>query len=124
MSFDRNGLQRIGPAARGNHNLWMYNTSDDTLATIDGSGYMSAAADVLNVKDWILVTASNGQGISVVASNNYNIAENADGGGATIVDLKHTRTGTGLRGDPYVQTNTPAVVDLSNVVAVGSVNSD
>ena len=97
MAFDRKKLQRIGSQNRGAPSLFTFADADSTLAQIDGSGYMNDAAGILLAGDFILVKASNGSGISIVASNSRDLAAS-----------------------PPVE----GVVDLSNAVAVGSIDSD
>lgn len=98
MSYDRNKLQRIGPQNRNGPSLFSYSDTGAALTTIDGSGYFNDAADILNVGDVIFITASSSTfGIQVVRSN--------------------TRD---LTASPPVA----GVVDTSNAVALGSVNSD
>lgn len=97
MAYSRATLQRVGPQNDNAPSLWTYSDTGSTLAQIDGSGYMSNAADILKVGDFIFAVASNGYGIFVVASN--------------------TRD---LTASPPVR----GVVDLKNATAVGTINSD
>lgn len=97
MAYSRANLQRVGPQNDNAPTLWTFVDSASTLAQIDGSGYASDAADVLKVGDFVFVSASNGFGIFVVASN--------------------TRD---LSASPAVR----GVVDFKNATAVGTINSD
>ncbi len=97
MAFSRNKLQRIGPQNRDAPSFFTFADTDSTLATIDGSGYFNAAADVLKVGDAIYVRGSNGYGIGVITGNTR--------------DLTAT---------PPVE----GVVDMTNVVALGTIDSD
>lgn len=97
MAFSRENLQRIGPQNRNAPSVFTFADTDSTLAQIDGSGYMSDAADILKVGDWILGRGSNGYGIFIVSGN--------------------TRD---LTASPPVE----GVVDLQNATAVGTIDSD
>jgi hypothetical protein len=96
MSYSRAGLQRLGPQNSGAPAVFSYATTD-ALTTVDGSGYFNDAADILQVGDWILVSSSSTYGIMIVTSN--------------------TRD---LTASPPVA----GVVDVTNAVSVGSIDSD
>ncbi len=97
MAFDRKLLQRIGPQNRGAPSIYSFRDASSTLAQIDGSGYMNDAADMLLAGDFIFVVASNGYGLSVVVSNSRDLTTSPP---------------------------TEGVVDLSNAVALGAIDSD
>ena len=97
MSYSRENLQRVGPQNSNAPSLYTYKDTDSTLAQVDGSGYFNDAADILKVGDFIMVRASNGQGISYVSGN--------------------TRD---LTASPPVA----GVVDIQNVTSVGTIDSD
>ena len=97
MAYARKNLQRIGPQNRNGPSLFSFADSDSTMVTIDGSGYFNDAADILKVGDFLLVTGSNGYGISIVVSNTRDLAAS-----------------------PVVA----GVVDTSNATAIGSIDSD
>lgn len=97
MAFSLANLQRVGPQNSGAPVLWTFIDSASTLAQIDGSGYMNAAAGFVQAGDWIFANASNGFGIFIVDTN--------------------TRD---LTASPPVA----GVVDLKNATAVGTIDSD
>lgn len=97
MAFDRANLQRVGPQNNNAPSLWTFVDASTTLANIDASGYMSAAADMLQVGDFIFAVGSNGYGVFVVVSNSRDLAASPPVAG---------------------------VVDLSNAVALGAIDSD
>lgn len=96
MAYTRSKLQRIGPVNRNAPSLYMY-TDSANLTAIDATGYFNDAADILNVGDWILVTAGNGYGIAIVNANSRD-----------------------LTASPPVR----GVVDTTNLTAVGTIDSD
>lgn len=96
MAFDRTKLQRIGSQNSASPTIWTYVTSD-ALTTVDASGYFNAAADKLQVKDLIYVASDSTYGLTVVTGN--------------------TRD---LTADPIVE----GVVDVTNHVALGAIDSD
>lgn len=97
MAFTRSNLQRIGPQNRSAPSFFTFKDTDSTLAQIDGSGYMNAAADILKVGDVVYGVASNGYGFFVVSGNTRDLAAS-----------------------PPVE----GVVDLQNATAVGTIDSD
>lgn len=97
MAYSRGNLQRVGPQNRNAPSLFAFADADSTLAQVDGSGYFNDAADILKVGDFVFTLASNGSGIQIVASNTRDLAATPPVAG---------------------------VVDTSNAVAVGSVDSD
>ena len=96
MAFSRSTLQRVGPQNSGAPTLFMYATSD-ALTTVDGAGYFNDAADILQVGDWILVSSSSTWGIQIVNANSRD-----------------------LSASPPVE----GVVDVTNALAAGTIDSD
>lgn len=96
MAYARAGLQRVGPQNTGAPTLFTYATTD-ALTTVDGSGYFDDAADILQVGDWIFVSSSSTWGIHIVNANTR--------------DLTATPPVAG-------------VVDVTNALAAGSIDSD
>lgn len=96
MAYSSAGLQRIGPQNSNAPTLWSYATTD-ALTTVDGSGYFNDAAALLQVGDWIFVSSSSTWGIHIVNAN--------------------TRD---LTASPPVE----GVVDVTNALAAGTVDSD
>ena len=74
----------------------MYATAD-ALTDVDGSGYFNAAAAKLQVGDWIMTSSSSTYGIGIVTGNTRDLAAS-----------------------PPVE----GVVDVTNHVAFGAVDSD
>jgi hypothetical protein len=97
MAYSRENLQRIGPQNRGAPSLFTFVDTASTLAQIDGSGYFNDAADILIVGDFLLIRASNGQGVSYVSANSRDLTANPPVAG---------------------------VVDVQNMTAVGTIDSD
>ena len=56
MAFSAAGLTRIGGASNGD--LWYY-SSTDAIGTVNTSGYFNDAANMLAVRDLIIVTDTN-----------------------------------------------------------------
>ena len=56
MAYSNAGLHRIGGASGAA--LWMYRTAD-AIATVNTSGYFNDAANMLNVRDLIIVQDTN-----------------------------------------------------------------
>jgi len=96
MAYSSAGLQRIGPQNSNAPTLWTYATSD-ALTTVDGAGYFNSAAGLLQVGDWILCSSSSTYGIFIVNANSRD-----------------------LTASPPVS----GVVDCSNAVSFGTVDSD
>jgi hypothetical protein len=96
MAFSRLALQRIGPQNSGAPTIWTYATAD-ALTAVDASGYFNDAAANLQVGDFIFVSSSSTYGIHVVTGN--------------------TRD---LTASPPVE----GVVDVTNAVALGAIDSD
>jgi hypothetical protein len=97
MAYSRELLQRIGPQNRGAPSAFTFYDAGSTLAQIDGSGYFNDAADILNVGDFLFIRASNGQGVSYVSANSRDMTANPPVAG---------------------------VVDVQNMTAVGTIDSD
>lgn len=89
-------LQRVGPQNSGAPTIWTY-ASADALTTIDGAGYFNGAAGILQVGDWILASSTSTYGIFIVNANSRD-----------------------LTASPPVS----GVVDTSNAVAFGAIDSD
>lgn len=56
MAYSAANLTRLAGASNGN--LWFY-SSTDAIATVNTSGYFNDAANMLSVRDVILVVDSN-----------------------------------------------------------------
>ena len=56
MAFASSGLTRVGGDSNGS--LWMY-TSADAIATVNTAGYFNSAANMLDVRDLIIVRDTN-----------------------------------------------------------------
>ena len=56
MAFSAAGLTRIGGASNGD--LWFYSTTD-TIATVNTAGYFNSAANMLSIRDVIIVADTN-----------------------------------------------------------------
>ena len=56
MAFSATGLSRLAGAS--NINLWAYTTTD-AIATVNTAGYFNDAANMLNVRDVIIVADTN-----------------------------------------------------------------
>jgi hypothetical protein len=74
MAFVATALRRV---TQGAPTIWTYDALADANATLDTSGYFSAAADKLKVKDIIMVTNTTPPGgIFVVSSNTRDLTAN------------------------------------------------
>lgn len=96
MAYDRTKLQRVGPQNSNAPTIFTY-AGTDALSTVDGSGFFDDAADILQVGDWILYSAASTYGIFIVNGN--------------------TRD---LTASPPVA----GVVDVTNALAAGTIDSD
>jgi|TARA_R100001460_G_scaffold50259_1_gene88573 hypothetical protein len=56
MAYSASGLTRIGGASNGD--LWFY-SSADAIGTVNTAGYFNDAANMLSVRDLIIVTDTN-----------------------------------------------------------------
>ena len=78
MAYSASGLARIGGDSNGS--LWMY-TSADAIATVNTAGYFNSAANMLAVRDLIIVRDSNAPTTSfcTVLSNTGSVVDVSDG---------------------------------------------
>jgi len=78
MAFDAANLTRIGGASNGD--LWFY-SSADAIATVRASGYFNSAANMLSVRDVIIVTDTNTPTTHLcnVLSNTGTVVDVSDG---------------------------------------------
>jgi len=78
MAFASSGLTRVGGDSNGS--LWMY-TSADAIATVNTSGYFNSAANMLDVRDLIIVRDTNVPTTSfcTVLSNTGSVVDVSDG---------------------------------------------
>lgn len=96
MAFSASALQRVGPQNSTAPTMWAYATAD-ALTDVDGSGYFNAAAAKLQVGDWIMTSSSSTYGIHIVTGNTRDLAAS-----------------------PPVE----GVVDVTNALAAGAIDSD
>ena len=75
MAYSAANLTRIGGASNGD--LWFY-SSTDTIATVNTEGYFNDAANMLAVRDVIIVVDSN-----TPTTNLVNVLSNT----GTVVDV-------------------------------------
>lgn len=90
MAFDKTGFATIGASKAGNAvSLYAYST-EDTIATVNTSGYFNSLSDTLNVGDVLLVRSSTGGTQAVhfvyVASNASGVVDVTDGLAVTATD--------------------------------------
>jgi hypothetical protein len=78
MAFSASGLTRIGGAS--NANLWFY-TSADAIATVNTAGYFNDAANMLAVRDLMIVCDTNTPTTHLVnvLSNTGSVVDVSDG---------------------------------------------
>ena len=78
MAYSNAGLHRIGGASGAA--LWMYRTAD-AIATVNTSGYFNDAANMLNVRDLIIVQDTNvpTTNFVTVLSNTGSVVDVSDG---------------------------------------------
>ena len=78
MAYAASGLTRLAGASLGN--LWWYSTVD-TIATVNTSGYFNDAANMLAVRDVIIVSDTNAPTTSFVnvLSNTGTVVDVSDG---------------------------------------------
>ena len=78
MAFSAAGLTRIGGASNGD--LWFY-SSADAIATVRASGYFNSAANMLSVRDVIIVADTNTPTTNLcsVLSNTGTVVDISDG---------------------------------------------
>lgn len=75
MAYAASGLARIGGDSNGS--LWMYTTAD-AIATVNTEGYFNGAANMLAVRDLVIVCDTN-----VPTTNFVNVLSNT----GTVVDV-------------------------------------
>jgi len=78
MAYSAAGLIRVGGGSGAA--LWMYRTAD-AIATINTSGYFNDAANMLNVRDLIIVQDTNAPTTNFVTvlSNTGSVVDVSDG---------------------------------------------
>ena len=78
MAYSASGLTRVGGDSNGS--LWMYRSAD-AIATVRASGYFNSAANMLAVRDLIIVRDSNVPTTSfcTVLSNTGSVVDVSDG---------------------------------------------
>tara|TARA_R100001460_G_scaffold2041_6_gene6981 strand:+ start:670 stop:933 length:264 start_codon:yes stop_codon:yes gene_type:complete len=78
MAYSASGLARIGGDSNGS--LWMY-TSADAIATVNTSGYFNSAANMLSVRDLVIVCDTNvpTTNFCTVLSNTGTVVDVSDG---------------------------------------------
>ena len=78
MAFASSGLTRVGGDSNGS--LWMY-TSADAIATVNTEGYFNSAANMLDIRDLIIVRDTNVPTTSfcTVLSNTGSVVDVSDG---------------------------------------------
>jgi len=83
MAYSAANLTRIGGASNGD--LWFY-SSADAIATVNTEGYFNDAANMLGVRDVIIVTDTDTPTTSLVnvLSNTGSVVDVSDG--TTIVE--------------------------------------
>ena len=78
MAYSSSGLHRIGGAS--GVNLWIYQTTD-AIATVNSAGYFNSSANMLNVRDLIIVMDTNvpTTNFCTVLSNTGSVVDVSDG---------------------------------------------
>ena len=78
MAYSATGLHRIGGAS--GVNLWIYQTTD-AVATVNSAGYFNDSANMLNVRDLIIVMDTNTPttNFCTVLSNTGSVVDVSDG---------------------------------------------
>jgi len=78
MAYASSGLHRMAGAT--GVNLWIYQTTD-TIATVNSANYFNSAANMLNVRDLIIVMDTNTPTthFCTVLSNNGTAVDVSDG---------------------------------------------
>lgn len=79
MAFDKANLSQL---AHGNNwKLWVYTSASDNIAAINTSGYFNDAANMLDVRDLIIVadTATPTTHFCTVLSNTGSVVDISDG---------------------------------------------
>ncbi len=79
MAYAASGLYQVGPGGNAPR-LWMYSTTD-AIATVNTSGYFNSAADLLQVRDVIIVCDTNAPTTHFVnvLSNASSVVDVSDG---------------------------------------------
>jgi hypothetical protein len=85
MAYAASGLTRIGGASNGD--LWFYTTTD-AIAAVNSEGYFNSAANMLSVRDVIIVADTNTPTTSFVSvkSNTGTVVDVTDGLAITETD--------------------------------------
>ena len=85
MAYAACGLTRIGGASNGD--LWFYTTTD-AIAAVNSEGYFNSAANMLSVRDVIIVADTNTPTTSFVSvkSNTGTVVDVTDGLAITETD--------------------------------------
>mgnify|MGYP003122477099 FL=1 len=78
MAYSASGLSRL--AGDSNGNLWQYSTTD-AIGTVNNSGYFNSAANMLKVRDVIIVKDTNTPTTNhvTVLSNTGSVVDVSDG---------------------------------------------
>jgi hypothetical protein len=78
MAFSATGLSRLAGAS--NINLWAYSTTD-AIAAVNSAGYFNDAANMLAIRDVIIVADTNTPTTSFVSvlSNTGTVVDVSDG---------------------------------------------
>lgn len=78
MAYSASGLCRMGGDSNGN--MWTYTTTD-TIATVNSSGYFNDSANMLKVRDTIIVKDTNTPTSHhcIVLSNTGTVVDISDG---------------------------------------------
>ncbi len=78
MAFSATGLSRLAGAS--NINLWAYTTTD-AIAAVNSAGYFNGAANMLAIRDVIIVADTNTPTTSFVSvlSNTGTVVDVSDG---------------------------------------------
>lgn len=78
MAYSASGLHRIGGAS--GVNLWIYQTTD-AIATVNSAGYFNNSANMLNVRDLVIVMDTNTPTthFCTVLSNTGTVVDVSDG---------------------------------------------
>ena len=78
MAYSSSGLHRIGGAS--GVNLWIYQTTD-AIATVNSAGYFNDSANMVNVRDLIIVMDTNvpTTNFCTVLSNTGSVVDVSDG---------------------------------------------
>jgi len=78
MAYTASGLTRLAGSSSGN--LWWYSTTD-AIATVNSAGYFNDAANMLAVRDVIIVSDTNVPTTSFVnvLSNTGSVVDVSDG---------------------------------------------